>query len=147
MNTKAHDTAHKGDDKAKKPADSALLKGEHITQNKPTVGEAMAAGTGSNATLDSIGEGSVEELAPAVRSGMSDTDRVVQQGDDVIVHGRAIIDGQTEMPGKVLKVNQDSSIAVRVIRTNGQAFDVPGKVHNRDLGTGETYWTWPVEEA
>jgi hypothetical protein len=139
----------KGDDHStRSPEQEKLAEGEHITQRKPTIEEGMKAGTGPNATLESVGKGSVEELAPAVRSAISDgqADRVVQQGDEVIVHGRAIIDGQTSMHGLVLKVNQDSTIAVRVQRTNGQTFDVPGPVKNADAGDGSFYWTWPAED-
>lgn len=125
-----------------------IAKGEHIEQNKPTISEAMGH-SGPNATLDDIGKGSVTELAPAVRSVESDgqPDRVVQQGDEVMVHGRAIIDGQTSMHGKVIKVNEDGSIAVRVLRATGDTFDVPGKVSNRNPGDGSFYWTWPAEET
>lgn len=119
----------------------------HIEQQKPTVEEGVAQ-SGGNAGLDDIGEGSITELAPEVRSVLSDSqpDRVVQQGDEVVVHGRAIIDGLTAVHGKVIKVNADSTIAVRVQRANGQTFDIPGKIHNDDPGTGEFYWTWPATE-
>lgn len=118
--------------------------GEHITQQMPTLSEAFGA-SGGNTTMGDIGAGSVTEEAPAVHSTVSDTERVVHQGDEVIVHGRAIIDGNTSMPGRVLKVNQDKSIAVRVLRATGQTFDVPGKVSNVDLGDGSFYWTWPPD--
>lgn len=126
----------------------ALAKGEHITQHKPTISEGMAM-SGGNATLADVGKGSVTELAPAVRNAQSDSqsDRVVQQGDEVVIHGRAIIDGQTSMAGLVLKVNQSGTIAARVIRTTGQTFDVPGEIHNADLGDGSFYWTWPATET
>lgn len=120
--------------------------GEHITQNKPTVEEGMAH-TGPAATMDDVGRGSVTEDAPAVRNTVSDaaSDRVVQQGDEVVVHGRALVDGLSEAHGLVLKVNQDSTIAVRIQRANGQTFDITG-IHNADLGTGESWWSWPANE-
>jgi hypothetical protein len=129
-------------DKAKPVHSGNHIEGEHITQRKPDLSEAFAH-TGANATIEDVGTGTIVEDAPAVRSTISDTDRVVQQGDEVIVHGRAIIDGLTEAHGLVLKVNQSGSIAVRIQRSNGQTFDVPGEVHNADLGDGSTYWTWP----
>jgi hypothetical protein len=138
----AHADRAKAEHKAaSKPANH--IEGEHITQHKPTIGEGLAQ-SGGNATMDDIGKGSVTERAPAVRSAVSDTDRVVQQGDEVVVHGRGIIDGKTEMHGRVIKVNQDGSIAVRVTRDNGQTFDIPGEVHNRDTGDGSNYFTWPA---
>jgi hypothetical protein len=139
-----HKPAKADDEKAASDKPVNHIEGEHITQHKPTIGEGMAM-SGGNATMDDIGKGSVVEEAPAVRSAVSDTDRVVQQGDEVVVHGRGIIDGQTEIHGRVLKVNQNGSIAVRVTRGNGQTFDIPGEIHNRDLGDGSNYFTWPAE--
>ncbi len=150
-NAHAKGADHKGEE-LKSPQQERLAKGEHITQHKPDVREAMAnsGGIGEN-KLSEIGQGTHEELAPAVRSAeasnKADAKRVVQQGDEVVVHGRAIIDGETSMHGKVVKVNEDGTLAVRVLRTTGATFDVPGPVKNHDAGDGSLYWTWPVEET
>ena len=159
---KDHKTAHKADAKPpamkaqaehNKPQDGSdgklneIKDAEHVTQNKPALGE--VPGSGPNARMSDVGEGSFTEDAPAMRSGAEnspDKDRVVKQGDEVIVHGRALLDGNTEARGLVLKINQDSTIAVRIPRGNGTTFDLTS-IHNRDLGTGESWWEFPAEET
>lgn len=140
MTKRSQTDGHKPTPDTQAPAPGA----ETITQRKPDIAQGLAQSAG-HAGFDSIGTGSVEETAPATRSTISDPDRVVQQGDEVVVHGRAIIDGLTSMPGRVIKVNQDGSVAVRVQRGTGQFFDIPGKVHNADQGDGSFYWTWPAD--
>lgn len=136
----------KADDAAtsNEPINKDAVEGEYVLQNKPNMAEGMAH-AGVNASIKDVGKGSLTEEAPAVRSageGIADPDRVVQQGDEVIVHGRAIIDGLTSARGLVLKINQDSTIAVRIPRGNGQTHDVT-QVKNYDAGDGSFWWSWP----
>jgi hypothetical protein len=126
------------------PQNTQQIEGEHITQQKPTMGEALATGAAVNQSFETIGAGSVTEEAPAVRA-QGDSKRVVQQGDEVIVHGRGLMDGQNEAHGKVLKANPNGTIAVKLQRSNGVFYDVTN-VHGVDPGTGELYFTWPERE-
>lgn len=138
------------DKNAEKAGDGHIgkgIEGEHITQNKAALGEVS---TGPNATMDDVGKGSFEQDAPAVRAAgeaNANRDRIVQQGDEVIVHSRAIIDGLTEARGLVLKVlDTGDQIAVRIQRSNGQTHDIT-QVNNRDMGDGSPWFEFPAEET
>ena len=130
---------------AKKPATSARTpsknapKAGRITQTKPTLAEGMA---NPNPGIADIGKGSVRETAPAVRAGIGNNKRVVQQGDDVILHVRSPINGQTAVKGSVIKINQDGTIAVRVPATgNDRPQDFTGVLNAP--ANGEFWWSWP----
>lgn len=123
------------------------IEGEHIEQKKKTMEEGFAT-SGPNATVSDVGEGSITEEAPAVRGTATEVadGRIVQQGDEVVVHTRSPINGLTENHGIVLKVNQDSTIAVRVPRADGNgAFDL-SPVFNAP-NNGEHYWTWAAKDV
>lgn len=113
--------------------------GERIEQNKQSLGEALA--TGQQGIAD-IGEGSITETAPAVTSSISEPDRVVQQGDDVILHVRSPIMGRTEVLAAVIKVNQDGTIACRVPNNGYGRSEDFSPVFNKPQN-GEFWWTWP----
>ncbi len=68
--------------------------------------------------------------------------KAIEQGDDVILHGTALLDGATSLPGKVLKVLTDGDIAVRITRPNGTTQDFT-PVHNADKGAGG-FWYSPA---
>lgn len=131
---------------AKKPATSARTpsknapKAGRITQTKPTLAEGMA---NPNPGISDIGTGSVRETAPAVRAGIGNNKRVVQQGDDVILHTRSPIMGQTEVLASVIKVNQDATIAVRVPNNGfGRHEDFTG-VKTAPQADGSFWASWP----
>lgn len=104
-------------------------------QAAPTPPEPLE-GEPQPAVAEDLPEPAVDEPAPA---------RVPQIGDTVVVHGRAIIDGMTSANAKVIKVRDDGTLAVRVTKANGTPYDVPGNVYDHDLGTGEFYYSWPVD--
>ena len=129
---------------AKKPATSARTpsknapKAGRITQTKPTLAEGMA---NPNPGISDIGTGSVRETAPAVRIGADK--RILQQGDDVILHVRSPIQGQTEVLARVIKVNQDATIAVRVPNNGfGRHEDFTG-VKTAPQADGSFWASWP----
>lgn len=135
---KAHSTAKAPAHKAK-AADKPKADDEHIVQQKPDMSEALA---GQGSTMEAIGQGSITEEAPAVHAqeAAAETEgRVVQQGDDVILHTISPIAGNTESRGKVLSVNPDSTIAVRVPLPDGRTQDVTS-VHNRQQQGGEPWF-------
>lgn len=72
--------------------------------------------------------------------------RVVAKGDEVLLHGRAIVDGQTIMPAVVTGVSDGERITARVVRANGQSFDVAGVATKGDLGDGSNWWEWPASD-
>lgn len=113
-------------------------KAGRITQTKPTLAEGMA---NPNPGISDIGTGSVRETAPAVRIGADK--RILQQGDDVILHVRSPIQGQTEVLARVIKVNQDSTIAVRVPNNGfGRHEDFTG-VKTAPQADGSFWASWP----
>jgi len=68
---------------------------------------------------------------------------VVQQGDDVILHTRSPIMGQTEVLASVIKVNQDATIAVRVPNNGyGRHEDFTG-VKTAPQADGSFWASWP----
>lgn len=114
--------------------------GGTVEQQKQTLDEGLAAGP--NPGIEEIGEGSITETAPAVSSTVSDTSRVVQQGDEVVLHVRSPINGRTDVPAAVLKINQDGTIAVRIPDNGfGQPQDF-SPVYNQPQN-GEFWWSWP----
>lgn len=118
------------------PRKAAAPKAGKITQTKPTLAEGLANPN------PGIGKGSVRETAPAVRAGIGNNKRVVQQGDDVILHTRSPIMGQTEVLASVIKVNQDATIAVRVPNNGyGRHEDFTGVLNKPS--NGEFWWSWP----
>lgn len=121
------------------PRKAAAPKAGKITQTKPTLAEGLA---NPNHGIADIGKGSVRETAPAVRAGIGNNKRVVQQGDDVILHTRSPIMGQTEVLASVIKVNQDATIAVRVPNNGyGRHEDFTGVLNKPS--NGEFWWSWP----
>ena len=111
-----------------------------ITQQKPTLAEGLA---NPRPGIADIGKGSVRETAPAVRAGIGNNKRVVQQGDDVILHTRSPIMGQTEVLASVIKVNQDATIAVRVPNNGfGRHEDFTG-VKTAPQADGSFWASWP----
>lgn len=100
-------------------------KGETITQHKRSISDdGLDPGT-----MESVGKGSITEEVPAVRAQEAREDgagKVVQQGADVILHSHNPINGQTDVSGKILKVNGDGSVAVRVDLGNGETRDFTG---------------------
>lgn len=121
------------------PRKAAAPKAGKITQTKPTLAEGLA---NPNPGIADIGKGSVRETAPAVRAGIGNNKRVVQQGDDVILHTRSPIMGQTEVLASVIKVNQDATIAVRVPYNGyGRHEDFTGVLNKPS--NGEFWWSWP----
>lgn len=145
----AHKPAHKATEPNARDVDQPKatpgkhIAGEHITQTKPDMADALAH-TGPNATMDDIGKGSVTVEAPAVRGTAAETTdkRVVQQGDEVVIITRNPVNGETRNHGKVLKVNDDSSIAVRVPRNDGNGVFDFSPVYNSERN-GESHWVWP----
>lgn len=119
---------------------AAAPKAGKITQTKPTLAEGVA---NPSPGIADIGKGSVRETAPAVRAGLGKGKRVVQQGDDVILHVRSPINGQTEVLARVIKVNQDSTIAVRVPNNGfGRHEDFTG-VKTAPQADGSFWASWP----
>lgn len=116
---------------------AAAPKAGKITQQKPTLAEGMAR---PNPGISDIGTGSVRETAPAVRIGADK--RILQQGDDVILHVRSPIQGQTEVLASVIKVNQDATIAVRVPNNGFGRHEDFTSVLNKPAN-GEFWWSWP----
>lgn len=122
---------------------AAVKAGEgEITQNKPDIHEALAA----ERTLGAVGEGSITETAPAVTASTTSeaSPRVVQQGDTVILHTPNPWNTSRENPGKVLKVNQDGTIAVRIPIGSGQYKDF-SPVYNGQRN-GEDWFSWPSKD-
>jgi hypothetical protein len=111
-----------------------------IVQKKQTIGEALAQGTPN---LSAIGSGSIKETAPAVQGSLSTvkSDKVVQQGDEVIIHTRNPWNARLENAGEVIKVNQDGTIAVRVPLDDGRYHDF-SPVYNGPRN-GEDWFSWP----
>ncbi len=130
---------------AKKPAPAAEAKpkAETITQHKASVDDVLAG----NRTMENIGTGSIVEEAPAVRGNVEPvaSDRVVQQGDDVMLISKGPINGQLENRGKVLKVNPDKSLAIRVPLNDGGTRDFTG-VGSEPTTDANPHWAWPSGE-
>lgn len=118
---------------------AAAPKAGKITQQKPTLAEGLA---NPNPGISDIGTGSVRETAPAVSAGLGDTKRVVKQGDDVILHVRSPIMGLTDVLARVIKVNQDATIAVRVPNNGFGRHEDFTSVLNKPAN-GEFWWSWP----
>jgi hypothetical protein len=119
------------------------VEGETIVQHKATLDDTLAG----DRSMENIGKGSATELAPAVRGQTESTDseRIVQQGDDVVIFTKNPVNGQLENRGKVLKVNQDRTLAIRVPLSNGQTQDFTG-VGNVETQDTNPYWAWPSGE-
>ena len=56
------------------------------------------------------------------------------------------MNGSTENHGKVLKINQDQTIAVRVPRADGNGMFDFSPVYNRQMN-GELFWSWPEKDT
>ena len=111
-------------------------KAAQVAQKKPTLAEGMANPAPG---IADIGKGSITETAPAVRGKGN---RVVKQGDDVVLHVRSPIAGQTEVLGAVIKVNRDGTIAVRIPNNgHGRPQDFTGVLNAP--ANGEFWWSWP----
>lgn len=77
-------------------------------------------------TMESVGEGSITEKAPAVRAQEAQPEgagKVVQQGADVLLHTHNPLNGKLETKGKILKVNGDGSVAIRADLGDGRTED------------------------
>jgi len=116
------------------------IEGETITQRKANVDDVLAG----NRSMDNIGTGSIIEEAPAVRgqTEAADSDRVVQQGDEVLLISKNPVNGVLENLGRVIKVNPDSSLAIRVPLSNGETQDFTG-VGNEPTQDANPHWVWP----
>lgn len=72
----------------------------------------------------------------------------VRKGDTVRLHGRAIIDGRTDVPAVVTGTGSgDGEISCNVDRGNGHHFDVPGIARYGLQADGSNWWEWPEEGA
>lgn len=126
-------------------ADEPQADDEHITQHKPSMAEALA---GEGKTMEDIGKGSIVEEAPAVRAQEAVEEgagRVVQQGDDVILHSSNPIAGALDVRGKILKVNQDGTVAVRVPLPDGRTEDFSGVYNARQQDGSKWFEFAPTE--